>query len=242
MIIISGGFPKSASTLLFYYMEEYLARSGKKNAQKKFLRWNPEGFIPAFGILNSTRLVLLSVFSGDVVVKTHAAPNWVLKLLINLKFAKAYYSIRDPRDCVLSALDHGRSAREKKEKTPSDIAFAPFQTRKDLYPAFHMHFDRYMKWKRYGKVLFVRYEELLDDTYGELNSILSYLGKTEEQKNTRAIEKYFAAKKHETRHFNKGVISRYADELKNEEIDEIEKELPEIFSEMNYPLHQNKKG
>lgn len=238
MIIISGGFPKSASTLLFYYMEEYLERSGKKNAQKKFLAYNPEGFIHHFGILNSTRLFFLHLFYGDVVVKTHAAPNWILKLWINMGIAKAYYSIRDPRDCVLSALDHGKKARSKKDKTPSDDAFAPFEKRADVYPAFHMHFARYMRWKKFGKVNFMRYEELLDSTYGELNSLLHYLGKDEEQKNTKAIIDHFDNRKSETRHFNKGVISRYKDELTKEECEEIEKELPEIFREMNYPLYK----
>jgi len=50
MIIISNGFPKSASTLLFLYTEELLLRSRRPAAQEKFRKQNAEGFIGHFGI------------------------------------------------------------------------------------------------------------------------------------------------------------------------------------------------
>jgi hypothetical protein len=238
MIIISSGFPKSASTLLFFYTEEFLLRSSRKTAQEKFRRQNPEGFISHFGILNTLNLLRLSVFHGDVVVKSHAAPTFFVKLLINLGLARAYYSIRDPRDAMLSALDHAEKARTKTNKTPSDIAFAPFHSRADLYPALRMHFERFRRWKKFGKALFVRYENLLASPEEELDKLLDWLGRSEDKKFIPEVVAHFSRRKNETRHFNKGVLSRFSTELTQEEIREIESQLGDCIREMNYPLTQ----
>jgi hypothetical protein len=236
MIIISSGFPKSASTLLFFYTEELLKRSGKKRGQEKFRKQNPEGFIPHFGILNTLNLLFLSIFFGDVVIKSHTGPTFLVRLLINLGFAKAYYSIRDPRDVVLSALDHAEKARTKTIKSPSDIAFAPFQSRADLYPALHMHFKRYTEWKRYGKVLFLRYEDLLSKPEEELSSLVNWLDRTDALKYIPEVVTDFNARKKETKNFNKGEINRFKNEMNPEIMLEIEMELRDCFREMNYPL------
>src|ERR1041385_6128725 len=100
MIIVSSGFPKSASTLLFLYTEEILEQSGKRSGQKKFRKHYPEGFIHRFGILNSAYLFFLNLFYGNVVVKTHSGPDFFIRLLMKMKIAKAYYSVRDPRDVI----------------------------------------------------------------------------------------------------------------------------------------------
>lgn len=238
MIIISSGFPKSASTLLFFYTEELMLRSGKRTAQKKFRAQNPEGFIPHFGFLATMNLLRLSLFHGDLVVKSHTAPTFFVRLLTRFGFARAYYSIRDPRDVMLSALDHAAKARTKTEKTPSDVAFAPFHSRRELYPALHMHFERYRQWKRFGKALFVRYENLLTHPAGELAALLDWLGRPEDKQHIPAVVAYFAGQKKETRHFNKGVLSRYSTELSAEEIREVELHLGDCIREMDYPPAQ----
>jgi hypothetical protein len=242
MIIISSGFPKSASTLLFFYTEELLKRSGKKTGQEKFRKQNPEGFISHFGIFITLKLLFLSVFYGDVVVKSHTGPTFFVRLLINLGFAKAYYSIRDPRDVVLSALDHAKKARTKTIKSPSDIAFAPFQSRADLYPALHMHFNRFSEWKHYGKVLFLRYEDLLGKPEEELSSVLNWLNRKNALRYIPAVVSDFNAKKMETKNFNKGEISRFQNEMSQEIILEIETKLREYFPAMNYPFSNNTKA
>lgn len=233
MIIISGGFPKSASTLLFLYTETFLSRSGKRSAQRAFRRYNEEGFIRHFGFFNTTRLVLLSIFRGNVVVKSHAAPNFWVKLLIGLGLAKAYYSVRDPRDVMLSALDHGEKARAKTNKTNSDLSFAAFHSRESLYEPLRMHYCRFSEWKRYGKVLFVRYEQLMQQPENELAKVLDWLGWKESKKSIPAVVAEFAAKKKETVHFNKGVVSRN-DEYTPETLAEVERELQECIAGLGY--------
>ncbi len=89
MIIISNGFPKSASTLLFLYTEELLLRSRRPAAQEKFRKQNAEGFIAHFGITDILRILRLSILHGDLVIKTHTPPTRLVRLMINVGFARA---------------------------------------------------------------------------------------------------------------------------------------------------------
>lgn len=234
MIIVSSGFPKSASTLLFLYTEEILKQSGKRSAQAKFRKRYPEGFIHRFGLINSTYLFFLNWFSGNVVVKTHAGPNFFLRVLIKMKVAKAYYSVRDPRDVILSALDHGKKARAAGSKTPADKAFEGYSKKEDLYAPLQMHYENYAAWKNFNHVLFVRYEKLLTDPQTELKRVLAMLGWNEQEKNLAAIIETFSKKKSETKNFNKGELSRFGNEFSEQNLKATEQAIQHIISGMGY--------
>lgn len=236
MIIVSSGFPKSASTLLFLYTEEILKQSGKRSAQKRFRKRYPEGFIYRFGLLNTTYLIFLNLFSGNLVVKTHSGPDFFLRLLIRLGIVKAYYSIRDPRDVILSALDHGKKARISGIKSPADNAFVVYEKKEDLFESLKMHYSNYVSWKKFNRAPFVRYENLLADPEAELKKILGLLGWSDEEKLLPGIIKQFSETKAETKNFNKGEISRFEKELTAEEVNQTESAIPEIISGMDYQL------
>jgi hypothetical protein len=236
MIIISSGFPKSASTLLFLYTESLINGSGKTRGQKMFRRFNREGFTPAFNPLNAAWYVFASLF-GPVVIKTHSGPCFSLRILIGLGLAKAYYSVRDPRDAVLSAMDHGEKARTQGIKTDSDVAFAPFKEWKDIYPAFHMHHKRFESWKKYGKVIFPRYELLMTQPDAELQKIVDFIGRNFLRKYIDSTVSAFLKNKTSTKNFNKGETSRYQTELNEQQIAALEKELRDCILSMDYKLH-----
>jgi len=235
MIIISSGFPKSASTLLYLYTESLINSSGKSGGQKLFRRFNREGFTPHFGFLNTLWYVFASMF-GPLVVKTHAGPTFFIRLLISVGLATAFYSVRDPRDAVLSAMDHGRKAREKGIQTDSDIAFAPFEKWEDVYPAFHMHHRRYEAWKEYDRVLFVRYEEVIQHPDAVLQKIVRHVRLPKLVKNIPDAVYSFAQSKRSTRNFNKGELVRFTTELKSDEIAKLEKEMGACITSMGYTL------
>jgi len=158
--------------------------------------------------------------------------------MINVGFARAYYSLRDPRDAMLSALDHAASAQAKTEKTLSDVYFARFHSRQDLCPALLSAFGTFHRWKRFGKVLFVRYEDVLAAPEQELDRIVEWLGLKADRKNVSTVVAHFAKRKAETRHFNKGVLTRYSSELNAREIREVEVHLCDCIREMNYRFSQ----
>jgi hypothetical protein len=233
MIIISSGFPKSASTLLFLYTESLINASGRSRGQKIFRRFNREGFTPAFTPLNSAWYLFASMF-GPVVIKTHSGPCWSIRTLIGLGLAKAYYSVRDPRDAMLSAMDHGEKARTQGIKTDSDVAFAPFKEWKDALPAFKMHERRFESWKKFGKVIFPRYELLVTQPKTELEKVVDHIGRNSLKKYIGATVDSFVQKKNTTKNFNKGEVARYKNELNVSQISELEKELGSCIESMGY--------
>lgn len=237
MIIISSGFPKSASTLLFLYTEHLLKLSGRSRGQRMFRNINKEGFTPHFGLLNTLWYIFASCF-GPVVIKTHAGPSFFIRLLLAMRLARAYYSIRDPRDVVLSAMDHAEKARKKTEQSDSDKAFAPFKTWDDLFPALDMHFSRYHAWKKDGRVLFVRYEALMKDPSGELTKVVQHIGLPGLIPKIPETVQWFASRKNETVNFNKGQLARYTTELSPEEISRLERRMKDVIVAMDYPLNQ----
>lgn len=234
MIIISSGFPKSASTLLFLYQEHLLSVSRKSRGQVFFRKWNREGFVPHIGILRATWLVLLSIL-GPIVVKTHCGPTFFVRVLIRFRLAAAYYSIRDPRDVVLSAMDHAVKARNRSSKLNSDISFAQFHSWHDLYPALRMHYARFLAWKQF-KTFIVRYEDVIRNPSQTLLQINNVTG--QEHLNTLIPEtiEWFMMNKSETINYNTGKLSRYKEELTTTQIAELEKELYAPIASMEYPL------
>ncbi|CAN5146839.1 hypothetical protein BH09BAC5_BH09BAC5_25230 [soil metagenome] len=239
MIIVSSGFPKSASTLLFLYTEEILKRSGKRSAQLKFRKKYPEGFIHRFGFFNSIYLLLLNVFSGSVVVKTHSGPTFFLRLLIQMKLAKAYYSVRDPRDVILSALDHGEKARENGITSPADNAFVLYHNKEDLYSSLQLHFGRFIAWKKMPDVLLTEYEKLISEPIVELKKILVLLNWQSEEKSLPSIIETFALNRSQTKNFNKGELSRFKNDFSEKEISEIENKIGTVITGMGYSLTGN---
>lgn len=236
MIVISSGFPKSASTLLFLYTEHLFSAAGKSQGQRLFRRFNKEGFTPHFGFLNTPWYILLSLF-GPLVIKTHAGPTFFVRLLIGMGLAKAYYSVRDPRDAVLSAMDHAKKAREKGIQSDSDVAFAPFKTWDDLFPAFHMHHQRYEAWKRYGKALFLRYEDVVTDPAEELTRVVHFLDRKKLEPYIPETVQLFGEKKQSTKNFNKGAVTRYREELNAEQLELLEKKMGPCITSMGYTLN-----
>ncbi len=233
MIIISSGFPKSASTLLFLYTESLINASGKSKGQKLFRRNNTEGFTPHFGIFNTLWYVFASLF-GPVVIKTHSGPTFFVRALISLGLAKAYYSVRDPRDAMLSAMDHGVKARTNGIKSDSDVAFAPFKQWKDALPVFQMHQSRFEAWKNYGEVIFPRYELLMTQPKVELEKVVGHLGRNSLKKYIDITVAEFLQNKSTTKNFNKGNVSRYKTELSENQISELENALGSCVESMGY--------
>jgi Sulfotransferase domain len=234
MILICSGYPKSASTLLFLYAEAFILKGGKTAGQKRFMKDNPDRFMERIAFKQALYLLFHSITKGPIAVKTHDEPRFFSRLLIRMGFAKALYSIRDPRDVVLSALDHGNQARAKEKMSASDKAFSVFKTRTELYPALTMHSERFIQWKKSGLAEFFRYENVLTDPYTEIMRIVLISDLKISKEDVRKTVDEFNSRKNETLNFNKGLLSRYRNELTETEIREIEQEMKQVIIEMNY--------
>lgn len=211
MIIISYGLPKSASTITYTYTEELLLASGIKNGQQKFKAFFKEGFVYKFGITSTLLIILIHAFYGSIVIKTHSAPSFFIRFLLKLYATKATCTIRDPRDIVLSAIDHG------KRKEPNN-PFKKFTSINNALPAIIEEFKKCEKWLHYKNILVIRYENITQSPATELHNISNYLSFTLDIKTISIIINKYEKTKNLNKNFNKGTTNRYRSEMSEEEI------------------------
>lgn len=137
MIIISSSIPKSASTLVFRYQQDLLGLASHKNviAQEKFDNYSNYGFLRKIGLKEFVIIIFIKIKYGNIVIKTHSELTFLIKLLMALGLAKATFCYRDPRDIILSAIDHGE--RSRKGLDPSN-GFKNMKTIKDGLPLVNL--------------------------------------------------------------------------------------------------------
>jgi len=232
MLILSGSLPKSGSTWLFHMTDALLISSGRPGIQELRKTCRLESVIPQrhcdisyTGPAKLLRLLpaTLRGFRGrghDLLVRTHFAPSRSFRLMMRLGLAKATYVYRDPRDVVLSAMDHGQRGRdcgsdhELMALTTLDKAID--YTRANLMPHFNA-------WMDTPGVLKLRYEDLTADTPGSLTQISEYLGLNLADEAIRAVAQRFdkSAMNRGDRVqmlVNRGTAARFRNEMTDEQL------------------------
>jgi len=216
MIYLSASLPKSASTLLYAYTEEMLHASGRRNGQAALRRLIQEGrlqgvdtFLEHVRFKEVLYLLWLNLWNGDVLIKTHAAPGFWVRQLVRLGLMRASYIYRDPRDVLLSGMDHARRTAE----TP----MARFQHYDSLENGL-LHLKWILRrtnwWLDFGKAHFMTYEGLLTQPQTELVKLSRYFGWSLTEAQIEAIIQQEAkARSYGKRQFNTGKLSRYAKEM-----------------------------
>jgi hypothetical protein len=111
---------------------------------------------------------------GPFVVKTHREPTPATRELIESGIAQATFAYRDPRDCVLSALDHAERSRRGADPTG---AFGNLRSVAESV-AFYRDccLGNYRAWRSYGTVLLIRYEDFMADKPGWLARMAEQFG------------------------------------------------------------------
>ncbi|MDJ0744781.1 MAG: SGNH/GDSL hydrolase family protein [Xenococcaceae cyanobacterium MO_167.B27] len=183
MIIISSSIPKSASTLIYNYQEDLLALASQNNAvaQEEFNKYSNCGFLRGIYFNNFLTIIFLKIKYGNVVIKTHSKPSFFIKLLIALGLAKATFCYREPRDIILSAIDHGERTRKGKDASG---ACKNMITIADSLPIVKSWMSNWYQWKEYGSKIndvYAQLEQLPPDTTHLIlsvggNNALSHIG------------------------------------------------------------------
>ena len=244
MIIISSSLPKSGSTFICNLEIELLKISdieqGRDNAQQKLKTHFGSRYFEWIGPVTLLRLLHLHKKHGSFVIKTHSGPTWALRFLINKNIAKATYSIRDPRDIILSTIDHGIKSRKGTWK-PHPY-FEKFTDVESALPMVKRILKNYYRWKKYGKVHFIRYEDFMQDKNSEIKHLVNHLDlKIEEEKVTRLIAR---REKNESAsyNFNKGTIFRYKNEMNDPDLKRCELFFQDFLQECKYDLESTLKS
>ena len=209
MILISAGMPKSGSTLLANYQEDLLKASGRASAQALLA----QRYTPAFRPWTAARLARLGR-QGDMVLKTHSPLNLPLRSLIHLGLARATFSHRDPRDVLLSAIDHGE--RTRRGEDPSG-AFAGFRSVESGLPLLRGTLVQAERWFRHPGVLLIGYADLINEPETILRRVADLMEWRVSDGQIRESVDRQAAARESTPNFNKGTLGRHESEMSEAE-------------------------
>jgi len=246
MIVIIAGMKKSGSALYFNLANDLFIAAGKNNVREIKKKYNLESMLELKNCnireLTGKKLITLCKlhFLGrSFVVKTHFPPTKLLKFFINLRIMKAIYIYRDPRDVILSAIDHGQKQREKGFL---EEYFSRFVTIENSISMVKEYLVVWEKWINFKKVLLVKYENLVSNPLAELTRAADYLHINIETSGLMKIIKKYQPENLKNLdfplHFNKGIPGRYKKQMSKEEIELCNKHLGQFIEKMGYTLEK----
>ncbi|MBK8443726.1 MAG: sulfotransferase domain-containing protein [Sphingobacteriales bacterium] len=250
MILISAGMQKSGSAYMYFLLNEMLLEAGHppieqiKQQHQLNLGWYNHIQTPnnnnigKMSLRKLWHLYKISEKTGDFVVKTHHAPTWALRFLLQFKFAKLIYTYRDPRDVYVSALDHGKKiAAEGKNHT-----FYQFLDQKTAF----RQIDNWLKiWEAYhrlgDKVVMVAYEDLQQEPLAALQRVNKYLAlHLSDAVLTNILKKYekdnLAPSTLGALHYNKAQSGRYQTEMEPTVLAAFHREFGKRIAAMGYAV------
>jgi len=178
-------------------------------------------------------LAWLNFRYGNVVVKTHCAPTPLISLIQGSSFSKATYCYRDPRDVILSAIDHGRRSREGIDKTG---AFIGFEKVLDSIPIVNSMLDNFYLWQKVPNTLFIRYEDVMNEPEKQLKNMINFLGWSIADDELKKLVDKYDKNKGESWNFNKGTTCRWKSEMSAEEIEATTKAFYPFLEKMGYEV------
>lgn len=199
------------------FMTEANANMGKPSFLKLFL----VGY-PAF------------MFGKRYVLKTHHAPTAFVERHLSKGNILATYIYRDPRDVIVSTLDHSQRVRERGVSS----AFSPYDSLDKIVPLIREHIGWWKKWSETPGIYIVKYEDLLRDAYGKVEALCRYLQfDLPDEVVAGVVKRYTVSRDKQTNlHFNKGIEGRFRKRLTGEQIKIIEQKFGGEILEMGYSL------
>ncbi len=243
MLIVSAGMEKSGTGWYFNLTNDVLVAAGHSDSRQIREQYGLHSIMEHFncniGKLTASKLLGFKAPLQDgktFCVKTHGGYTSDLADFMQDEQVKATYIYRDPRDVVLSLLDHGQKARDKSEAhvfgTIRTIQDAVDWVNTKLIPIWE-------QWASADGVLMVRYEDLFDFTLEEMKRLCDFLDIKLSDQELLVIASEYAPVNHKTfwkkgLHFNKGQKSRFVSEMKKTEIELCNRHFSPYFGRMNY--------
>lgn len=241
MLVISAGMQESGSAYLYNIINDLMAASGEADARRvkskhrldDILKWHNNNLVQ-FRLSHLIRLIRLSQREGSFAIKSHNGPTFAMRLLLMLGFIKVIYVYRDPRDVLISAIDHGKKLLASGENHT-------FAKMVEFDKAVANVCDWVKIWEEYStlrRVLRVRYEELLANPRVIAERIVSYLGLTVTSSEIdQILWKYNKENENADMrglHFNKAKVGRFKEELTVDQCRRIDELLGGKILRMGY--------
>jgi len=167
---------------------------------------------------------------GSIPIKTHADINDFLIAAIRDSRIIMLTTYRDPRDMILSAIDHARRSKGTKL-----AAFQEFTTVRESIPYAKSWCQMALNWIDSGLTLALPYEDLLIDPVSAIRRVAEF-AKIPVCSDiiTRIIQEEKDSRTYAKKQFNKGLLSRFRDEMTSDEIAYCDEHLGEVIQRLGY--------
>jgi hypothetical protein len=241
MLVISAGMQKSGSAYIYNIINDLLMASGGEDARRIKEKYDLDGIMKwrnnnigdlKKGVL--IKLLLISFWERKFAVKTHKGPSRLLELGLRVGLVKIIYIYRDPRDVVLSVIDHGKKIIAAGE----NHTFAQMVRFEDALTAVMAWIKVWDRYFALDNVLKVKYEDLLAQPESTITVICKYLGIKVELQNVQSILWKYHRDNHGADmtglHFNKAKTERYHEELSEEQLIILKEKIGDKITRMGY--------
>jgi hypothetical protein len=255
MIIISNGLQKSGSSLAYIYSMFFA--QGHFGAYARFaeeavagalesgrLKGIKKRFIHHIGEEELTILSEIADQAGPVLVKTHTPINPALAKALENGRVRMTYTHRDPRDMILSAINHCEktrdsglpdmqnftSIRNSMEPVSDD---RPFMKMKPV----QQHLLEACDWLESGLTHPIAYHDLLTDPGEVIAGIMNLLGiPRHERMIEHVIKREIEIRKPGIWQYNRGQLNRFREEMNKSDLEFCNRELGDFITRMGYEL------
>ena len=237
MIYVNNGMPKSGSTVLMFYMTEIIKKKASRNGYNKLLETIKAGALHGVsGFLKKLDAESLAIIEeiqrkhGPLAVKTHSDTNEFLQSALQQGRISMVCSYRDPRDVILSAIDHCR-----RTQTSERPAFQDCVDVKAAIPFAKWAAAMTCRWLDNNLILPVSYEDLVSEPAKAIKTVAEHAGiDCPESTCLEIILTEQKARKYGKDQFNTGKTSRYKSEMSHSEIALCNRELEGFISRLGY--------
>ncbi|NNF57307.1 MAG: hypothetical protein HKN04_03615 [Rhodothermaceae bacterium] len=218
MIVVSASMKKAGSGWYFNLTNDLLVRAGHANVRALRERYRLHRAlrggncqVNASSPYHTARVFLPLILGHTFAVKTHGRPSRSVRALMAMGAMKATYIYRDPRDVVLSILDHGQRLREDGNLAN---AASGLETVGEAVRYVGDLLDIWEAWRQCPGVLTTRYEDLVADPQRELARLAAFLGlDVGAEALAEVVDRYAPGARSATDrcnlHFNRGLVRRF---------------------------------
>mgnify|MGYP006283298879 CR=1 FL=1 len=233
MIILSNSIPKSASTLMANYQEDILKCLNKKNGQLVLKDKFQGRYInyPNRKIL--LKLLAINLMHGTIVIKCHWPYLKFLDRFCLVTNTKMTINYRDPRDMILSMIDHGEKSRKMGDGTG---AFSECFNVIDLIPRQVELMKRLELFLNKPYVHGIKYENMILNPRKVLKEMNQFLNIELDDLVLNEIISNRNKVKTTSHNFNKGTTERWKEEMSQNEKQKCLEAFKPFLEKYNYEL------
>ncbi|MES0491817.1 MAG: sulfotransferase domain-containing protein [Leptospirales bacterium] len=246
MFILCAGMEKSGSRYFYEVLKEIIILKGGMDGQEVAKKYRlgkiTDGGRKYLKVMNYKTLIklcIISLFEGDFVLKTHKEPTRAISFFNRLGLIKIYYTFRDPRDALLSAIDHGKRIIENKKENEQSHVFVKMYKNQDQAAMYTKPWTK--TWKKYNDephVIMVKYEEIIQDTDKLITLFERTLRYKLDEKTKKSLIMKYSLNKVQSDflkfHYNKGISYRYKTEMSSKVRKQCLIEFGDELEQMGY--------